>query len=353
MAQSIASVGLLHPIVITPDNTLIAGRRRMEACKSLGWDEIPVTVLDISAIVRGEFDENTLHKDFTPSEQVAIADAIEAYEREAAKKRQQEHGKTAPGRHKITGANLAPVIPTGKVRDHVAKAAGTGRTTLQRARAVVEAAKAEPQKFQPLQEEMDRTGRVNGVYKKFVRQKQAEEIAKEPPPLPVGPFRVIVIDPPWTYENRAEDTSHRAANPYPSMTREEIMALPVADRATSNAVAWLWTTNAHLREAFTIVEEWGFEYKTLLTWVKDRMGTGDWLRGQTEHCLVAVRGKPAWNLSNQTTVIHGVLREHSRKPEEFYQLVDALCPGSKLEMFGRQQRPGWTVHGSEAERFSA
>jgi N6-adenosine-specific RNA methylase IME4 len=176
--------------------------------------------------------------------------------------------------------------------------------------------------------------------------------------VPTGPINVIVIDPPWTYDNRAGDATHRAANPYPSMTIDEIKALPIGrdvggkkDLACDDAVVWLWTTNAHLRWAFEILDEWGFAYKTMLTWVKDRMGTGDWLRGQTEHCLLSVRGKPAWNLTNQTTVVEGAMREHSRKPEEFYRLVESLCPGSKLDMFGRTQRDGWTVHGNETSKF--
>lgn len=75
------------------------------------------------------------------------------------------------------------------------------------------------------------------------------------------------------------------------------------------------------------------------------MGTGDWLRGQTEQCLMCVTGRPVVNLTNQTTVLHGPVREHSRKPEEFYLMVELLCPGSKVELFARTTRPGWHHHG--------
>ena len=84
---------------------------------------------------------------------------------------------------------------------------------------------------------------------------------------------------------------------------------------------------------------------------KDRMGTGDWLRGQTEHCLMAVRGKPTIKLTNQTTLIHGPMREHSRKPEEFYAMVEALCPGSKHELYQRASRKGWSGDGAEKGHF--
>ena len=164
---------------------------------------------------------------------------------------------------------------------------------------------------------MDRTGKVNGVYNQLQRQQRAEAIAAEPPPLPHGPFRVLVADPPWQY-GRADDPTHQGTCPYPTMPLEAIQKLPVGPLACDDSILWLWTTNAHLRQAFDVAAAWGFETKTVLTWVKDRFGTGDWLRGQTEHCLLAVRGRPTVTLTNQSTVLEAPVRDHSRKPEEFY-----------------------------------
>jgi len=135
------------------------------------------------------------------------------------------------------------------------------------------------------------------------------------------------------------------------MPLDRIKALPVLDIADENALLWLWTTNAHLRVAFDVVEAWGFEYKTVLTWVKNQMGTGEWLRGQTEHCLLAARGKPVFLRGHHSTVLEAARREHSRKPEEFYAFTEKLCPGSKLELFGRQQRNGWHVFGNDVDLF--
>jgi N6-adenosine-specific RNA methylase IME4 len=87
---------------------------------------------------------------------------------------------------------------------------------------------------------------------------------------------------------------------------------------------WLWTTNAFMEEAHQIARSWGFTVKTILTWVKDRMGCGDWLRGQIEHCLLCVRGTPI-TLTSQTTALVAPVREHSRKPDAFYTLVETLC----------------------------
>src|ERR1019366_5097214 len=167
----------------------------------------------------------------------------------------------------------------------------------------------------------------------------AEKIKREPAPPPSGPFRVMAIDPPWKYGSRADDPTHRSRNPDPRLTLDQIKALPVGEKAhPDGCILWLWTTNAFIWEVRACLDAWGFECKTILTWVKDRMGTGDWLRGRTEHCLMAIRGKPIVTLTNQTTVISGPLREHSRKPDEFYALVESLCPGNKGEWFARQER---------------
>lgn len=179
----------------------------------------------------------------------------------------------------------------------------------------------------------------------------AATLSKKPLPAAEGQFNVIVIDPPWRYEKRAEDVTHRGRNPYPDMDLASIKALPVADRAEDDCVLWLWTTNGFMREAFECLDAWGFTQKTILTWAKDRMGTGDWLRGKTEHCLLAVRGRPVVTLTNQTTLLAAPLREHSRKPDEFFALVEALCPGTKLEMFAREKRSGWQAWGAETGAF--
>ena len=111
--------------------------------------------------------------------------------------------------------------------------------------------------------------------------------------------------------------------------------------AARDTVLWLWTTNTHLPVAFEVLVVWGFRYVTTLTWVKPRPGLGDWLRGQTEHCLLAVKGRPVVTLTTQGTVIHAPVGQHSAKPQEFYRMVESLCPGSKVDLFARAPRPGW------------
>lgn len=338
LADSIGEVGLLHPIVITPEGRLIAGQRRLEACRLLGWAEVPVTVVDLYQAARGEAHENFVRKDLLPSEIVALKRAIEPLERREARARQ---GSRADLCHPATVAE-----GQGDARDKIARYLGVGRTTIDRAEAVMEAAEEDPDEYGHLVDQMDRSGKVAGAYRRLTVLKQAKELDAAAPELPTGPFQVVVADPPWQYDSGG-------SLPYPTMAIDEIKAMPVRDLADENATLWLWTTNAHLPVAFDVVTAWGFEYKTLLTWVKDRMGTGEWLRGQTEHCLLGARGKPVFLHGSDGTAMEAARREHSRKPEEFYALVEKVCPGSRVELFARQQREGWRAFGNDTKLYSA
>lgn len=194
-------------------------------------------------------------------------------------------------------------------------------------------------------------------YKSWLKEKETNEIFE--PVLPDGIYDLIVIDPPWPYGTKYNPEGRRVANPYPEMSIEEIrnqlhpesgasLSIPCAD----DCVLWLWTTHKFLPQSFEILNHWGFDYKITLTWVKDRMGIGQWLRSQSEFCLLSIRGNPGWNLTNQTTVLHAPLRQHSRKPEEFYDMLSELCPAqSRLDIFGRQSRPGWHILGNQADKF--
>ena len=340
LAQSIEEVGLLHPVVVTPEGRLIAGQRRLAACRLLGWTEVPATVVDLYQAARGEAHENLVRKDLLPSEIVALKRAIEPFERREARERQGSRAVLCHPAIVAEGQRASP----GDARDKIARYLGVGRTTIERAEAVVEAAEEEPEEYGYLVEQMDRSGKVAGAYRRLEVLKQARQLEVTAPEFPTGPFQVIVADPPWRYESGND-------LPYPTMPIEDIKAMPVAEIADENAILWLWTTNAHLRVAFEVVEAWGFEYKTLLTWVKDRMGTGEWLRGQTEHCLLAARGRPVFLHGNHATLLEAARREHSRKPEEFYALVEATSPGGKLELFCRQLRKGWQSYGNDMGKF--
>lgn len=180
-------------------------------------------------------------------------------------------------------------------------------------------------------------------------QKQIEQIESEAITKPTGLFDVIVVDPPWPYGTEYDPNGRRAANPYPEMSLEHIKSIELP--AKEDCVLWLWTTHKFMRYSFEILDTWGFRDVAILTWAKDRMGLGTWLRSQSEFCIMAVRGKPIVTLTNQTTVINGPLREHSRKPDEFYAMVDSLCHGRKLDYFSREKRDGWDQLGNTTELY--
>lgn len=179
-----------------------------------------------------------------------------------------------------------------------------------------------------------------------------------------GHYQCIVIDPPWFYRLRSKDKTHRNRIPYQPMRTEEILALPIPELCGSNGcILWLWFTNNHMVEAAQCLQTWGFELKTILTWekvtkdnTKTHLGVGHWLRNSTEHCALAVRGNvkafAGRTLTNQSSILHSPRREHSRKPEQFFELVEKLCPDmTKLEMFARSSRVGWDCWGDEALKF--
>jgi N6-adenosine-specific RNA methylase IME4 len=331
---------MLHPIVITPDGMLVAGERRLIACKQLGWTEIAVTIVDLDDIVRGQLAENAIRKDFLPSEIDAIRRALEPIERAAAERRMK------------AGTPAKVSQGSGRATDKIGVFAGVSGRTVEKIAAVVAAAEADPEKFGRLVEDMDRTGRVDGPHRRLKVMRQAEAIRAEPPPYPnQGPYRVIIADPPWPYELRQQDPSHRGVLPYTSMSLAQICAEGDKVRAIAHrdCLLWLWTTNHHMREAFAVLDAWGFLQKTILTWVKDKMGMGDWLRGRSEHCLMAVCGKPVVQLTNQTTLLTAPVRAHSQKPFEFYAMVEALCPAPRYaDLFSRYRHNGrWDCHGDE------
>lgn len=168
-------------------------------------------------------------------------------------------------------------------------------------------------------------------------------------PAPLGEdgvelAEVLYVDPPWRYEYSVAD-SRQIENEYPTMSIEEICALPVEQAAADNCVLFLWATSPKLAEAFDVLRAWGFAYKTCAVWDKERMGMGYYFRQQHELLLVATRGNP--RTPEESARVGSVLRinrdnKHSRKPEQLYGLIESMYPGSaKREIFARQSRPGW------------
>jgi N6-adenosine-specific RNA methylase IME4 len=165
---------------------------------------------------------------------------------------------------------------------------------------------------------------------------------------------VILADPPWRFEPYSRDTGmDRAAdNHYPTMTLDEICAVAVAGTiAADDCVLFLWTTLPMQRLAHTVMEAWGFDYRTGFVWVKDRIGTGYWNRSRHEVLLLGVRGHPVAPApgTQPDSVIERPVGAHSAKPAVVHELVEAMFPSAaKIELFARRPRAGWDAWGLEA-----
>lgn len=330
--------------IVTWDGTIIDGHNRYEICQRHGIvfrteaREFP----DRDAATLWIIDNQLSRRNISAYARVSL----ELLKAPLIAKAAKENQRLSQGRGKKGFQNSENLIDTTK---EIAKLAGVSHDTVARVKKIEEKAPEEV-KERLVSGEMSINEAYNAVRKQEKEvQKQIAIEAIETLSQPNGRYHVLVIDPPWQYEKRAEDATHRGRCTYPTMPTDEIAAMEIP--AEDDAIVWLWTTNAFMHDAYHILDAWGFTPKTILTWVKDRMGTGDWLRGRTEHCVLAIRGKPIVDLTNQTTALDAPLREHSRKPDEFYALVDALCPGKKIDIFSREKREGWDQWGGEVDVF--
>ncbi len=184
---------------------------------------------------------------------------------------------------------------------------------------------------------------------------------------PEGGFRAILADPPWAFKAWSGDSlpSRIADAHYNTMPMTDIASLPVPKLAAEDCALFLWVCWPTLPEALGIIGGWGFQYKTCgFCWVKgnslplfpddfhDKMGLGHWTRANSEVCLLATRGKPKRLDAGVRQVIQAPLREHSRKPDCVHERIERLVAGPYIELFARQQRPGWDCWGNETSKFT-
>jgi len=173
------------------------------------------------------------------------------------------------------------------------------------------------------------------------RRKRFDPI--DTPALPLGLFNVIYADPPWQYQFTVTYSREVEKN-YPTMTLDEICALEVP--SSEDAILFLWATSPKLEEAMRVLTEWGFEYRTSMAWIKDRIGMGHYVRAQHELILIGRKGemRTPEESDRPSSVIMSPRREHSQKPDEVYDLIERMYPtGTYLELFSRGDRLGWTM----------
>ena len=362
LKASIRERGLLLPIVVNRDGVILDGHHRYRACLELGVEpkievksfgspihekifiiesnlrrrhlndfqkaELTLRLIELEKQLAEELSKANL----TDFEKAELAYPLLEIERELAKQRQSKAGELF-GKGKNSFGSFEPKLSEGRARDIVAKKVGLSPITFQRAVAILERASED------LKEKV-RRGEVSISYAyEMVRRRERPAT----PPLPEGEFNVIYADPPWEYEVplRGSPDLH-----YPVMPTEEICGLKIP--AAKDAVLFLWATNPKLEDALKVMEAWGFTYKTNMVWVKDRMGTGYYFRGQHELLLVGIKGNfsPPLEENRPPSVLFAPVREHSRKPDEVYEIIERMYPhGRYLELFARRKREGWTSWG--------
>lgn len=176
-------------------------------------------------------------------------------------------------------------------------------------------------------------------------------------------FATILADPPWQFTNKTGKVApeHKRLSRYGTMKLDEIMALPIGEIAATPAHLYLWCPNALLPDGIAVLKAWGFNYKSNIVWHKvrkdggsDGRGVGFYFRNVTELILFGVRGKKARTLApgrRQVNLLATRKREHSRKPDEQYDIIEACSPGPYLELFARGSRRGWACWGNEAQSY--
>jgi len=178
-----------------------------------------------------------------------------------------------------------------------------------------------------------------------------------------GKYRTILADPPWRFQNSTGKVApeHKRLSRYATLSLQEILDIPVNTVADDNAHLYLWVPNALLAEGLEVMRKWGFIYKTNIVWYKirkdggpDGRGVGFYFRNVTEIVLFGIKGKMRTLQPGrtQTNIIRSRKREHSRKPDELYDIIESCSPGPYLELFARGAREGWEVWGNQTENYN-
>ena len=357
LVEDIRINGQLEPVVLHPEcKRIIDGKHRSAAVSELGI-KLKYRVFDGNPddLFQLVLSLNLKRRHLTPSQKAVLGLRVEEYEAQKASIRRRAT------QNNITGGVLADDLPdkatlpsqVGQARDIAAKLVGVSARYIQDAKKIKE--------YSPELLAQITRGEIS-LNRAILENKRAERISlvsqlqREKPQT----YNVILADPPWDYGDPNVNTGSIGIqlDHYGSMSDSEISKIlhqteiDIAD----NAVCLLWATNPMLVRALKIMEEWGFSYKTNLCWVKDReypTGLGYYFRSKHEILLLGVRGSflpltreavPSFLMTKP--------REHSRKPDEIYDIIETLYPNCNyLEMFARNRRDGWDCYGNETEKF--
>lgn len=287
-------------------------------------DEIPVRIVDLAEIVRGEFAENAFRKDFLPSEIDAIRRELEPVEKMAAKERMSEGGKVG----KVS-------TPSGKTRDKIGEFAGMSGRNVEKIAAVVDAAQTDPEQYGHLVDEMDRTGKVDPAYRAVKRLRRGPEIPVIN--LRPGHYGAIIVAPPW--EDGSWQLSSDGQLPPAEIDLRQLAGLDIGGLAADDSFVFLNVPNSHLPDGVRLLRRWGFKYLTPLTYEKSPVETSGPFDDSTGHVLCGVRGNPTVVSEAQPTILMSESQPNGGVPDGLYSVVRTVAAPPYGECFQRDARP--------------
>lgn len=378
LTSSMREVGLINPITLRPQKGtgywLIAGLHRLEAAKRLGWQSIPAIIVETGDTEArlAEIDENLMRGELSAAERaIHIAERKKLYEAmHPETKKGQFNQHTAANRQlgdkqndrftsdtaEKTGTSERAIqrdASRGTKIEAIKKVVGT---SLDKGEELDALAKLPKEKQDELIDRAEKGEKVSAKteVKKVARAEKEQALAEKTITKSLESetqlYGVVYADPPWRFETFSDNGMDRSAdNHYPTMSLTEIAALKVP--AADDCVLFLWATVPMLPEAITVMESWGFKYKSHVVWLKDRAGTGYWFRNKHELLLVGVKGDiPAPAPGTQLpSVIESPVGRHSEKPVVFAAMIEKHFPNlPKIELFCRSPLPGWSALGNEA-----
>lgn len=363
LTKSIENHGIIVPVLLSSNNILLDGHRRLEIAKELGVDLIPALKLSVSGSNKAaklfEIAVNLDRRHLNEAQRADLGSSLLRIEQPKAKERQREGGSKGGKQKKSEGVgNGSPHLKKEKDRatDRVAKRTGVSRKTFERVMAI--------KKSMPKLAARMIKGEISvaAAYKKLkasnVKKKGKKEakkikedfVVKDLASVP-GKWRTVYMDPPWRYD----DSGGRGAaeNHYSTMSVDELIELPVKELAHSDGcLYWIWTTWPMIRDGYPhkLIEGFGLRWVGEVVWHKlGGPGTGRWLRPVTEVLVLAV-SKGAMLIDDKS--VEGFLavekQNHSKKPEEFYEFLERVSPEPRIELFARNKRDGWWRWGLEA-----
>ena len=386
LADSIKELGLLNPITVNEDGTLIAGMHRLEACKLLGYDEIKVNKINLNALLAelAEIDENLVRNELHWLEQD-----------KQLRRRKAIYEQLHPGTSHGVAGGKASAISRGTndimssdqktFTEDTADKLGQSQRNIQRS--VARAESIEDEEVIEQIKELDISKTEGTILARFEPEQQkkiievkkqktdssikeiVQEIKKEEKKVAIEErreaikeglilheltatekkYRIIYADPPWKYGNAMPEYVTEPQDYYLLMSTDDICKMPVKEITEQNAVLFMWSTSPHLPEALQVVKDWGFTYKTTFIWDKIKHNMGHYNSVRHEILLVCTKGACTPDVKKLFDSVQSIERtEHSKKPEEFREIIETIYThGNKIELFAREAAFGWDVFGNQ------